>query len=106
MRDGLMPDMAAKFNAEKHKTGSGRPIKSELVACDSAVQTTDLVSRVKGAGQSVDECKDEHGESAVDPVIVTPQSSDWLVDLNHRAGSTVVDVATTQDIADTWLGIV
>jgi Ca-activated chloride channel family protein len=106
MRAGLLPDMAAKFNAEKHKTASGRPIKVELVACDSAVQTTDLVSRVKGAGQSEDECKDDSGASAPDPVVVTPQSSDWLVDVNHRAHAGVVDLSTTEDIADTWLGIV
>src|SRR5262249_9172455 len=100
------PDMADKFNAAHHKTASGRPIQIKLVSCDSAVQTTDLVSRVKGAGQSEDECKDDSGASAPDPVGVTPQSSDWLVDVNRQAHAGVVDLSTTQDIADTWLGIV
>jgi Ca-activated chloride channel homolog len=105
MRSGLLPDMAESFNSEDHETSSGRPIEVVVVQCDSAVQADDLVSRVKSAGPVEDGCRVD-GESAPDPTIVTPQSSDWLVDINHRAGRDVVDLATTDNIAETWLGIV
>jgi Ca-activated chloride channel family protein len=106
MRDGLLPAMAAEFNSADHKTASGRPIRVKVVACDSAVQADDLTNRVKGGAHADEGCTDEHGASADDPTIVTPQSGDWLVDINARAGRTVVDLTTTDDIADTWLGIV
>ena len=48
MRDGLLPEMAERFNADEHETSSGRPIEVAVVSCDSAVQATDLVARVNG----------------------------------------------------------
>ena len=104
-RDGLLPDMADRFNADRVRTSGGRPIKVVVVPCDSAVQAKDLVARVKGAGRSPKACGTDDGPSD-DPAVVTPQSRDWLVDVNHRAGTTVVDLAAASDIARTWLGIV
>ena len=104
MRDGLMPDMAEAFNRQHHKTASGKLIKVVVVKCDSFVQTDDLVSRIKGAGPADNHCE-TNSAPADSPTIVTPQSRDELVNINHRAGRTVVDTASP-DIAQTWLGIV
>lgn len=106
MREGLIPEMAKRFNSANHETASGRPIEVVVVKCDSAFQANDLVSRVKGNGRVEDGCGDGDGGAAADPTIVTPQSSDWLVDVNHRAGRVVVDLDSTVNVAETWLGIV
>ena len=107
MREGLLPEMAAEFNEAEHETASGQPIEIVLVACDSAVQADDLVSRVKGAGKPRTRVQSDAGGSAADPTIVTPQSADWLVDVNHRAGNaTSSTLDATESIAETWLGIV
>jgi Ca-activated chloride channel family protein len=100
MRDGLLPQMAQQFNDAGHKTASGRRIEIKLVACDSAAQAKDLVSRVK-TGTPVDE-----GCEGSNPTIVTPQADDWLVDVNHEAGRDVVDLGGTKSIAKTLVGIV
>jgi Ca-activated chloride channel family protein len=104
MRDGLLPEMAEEFNGAGHKTASGHPIQIVVISCDSSVQADDLVSRVRGVGRAEDSCGAD--TPAPDPTIVTPQSSDWLVDVNHRAERSVVDLNVTHNIAETWLGIV
>src|SRR3954447_19958648 len=104
MRPGLLPDMAETFNAGNHKTASGQPIEVHVVSCDSAAQIGDLVSRLKGT-QSADGCTAD-GSPAGNPTIVTPQSGDWLVDLNDHAGHEAVDIGAANHIAETWLGIV
>lgn len=106
MREGLIPEMAKRFNSADHETAAGRPIQVLVLKCDSSVQADDLVSRVKGNGRVDDGCGDGAGGSAQDPTIVTPQSADWLVDVNFRAGRAVVDLESTVNIAETWLGIV
>ncbi len=106
MRDGLLPQMATEFNDADHETASGQPIEIDVVSCDSSVQVADLVSRVKGTGPAQQGCETDAGRAAADPTIVTPQSGDWLVDVNHRAGHTVIDLEATEHIAETWLGIV
>jgi Ca-activated chloride channel homolog len=106
MREGLMPAMAEEFNDADHETAAGQPIEVVVVQCDSRNQSDDLVDRItKAVGTSEDGCKAD-GERAADPTIVTPQSSDWLIDVNHRSGRDVVDLDNTQNIAETWLGIV
>ena len=100
MREGLMPEMAEAFNDAEHEV-DGRRIEVELVSCDSATQVEDLVARIEGSGRADNGCVD----GAADPTIVTPQSTDWLVDMNHRAGRDVVDLASTEHVAETWLGI-
>jgi Ca-activated chloride channel family protein len=100
MRDGLLPQMAERFNDADHETDSGRSIKVVVVQCDSSVQTADLVARLaKGTAP------DERCEGG-NPTIVTPQSDDWLGDVNHLAGRTVVDTTKTESIARSWIGIV
>lgn len=106
MRAGLLPEMAKRFNSANHETASGRPIEVVVVKCDSFAQADDLVARVEGNGRADDVCGDGNGGTAPDPTIVTPQSGDWLVDVNHRAGRVVVDLDSTVNIAETWLGIV
>ena len=104
-RPGLLLDMAEQFNSEDHETDDGRPIKVKVVPCDSAVQTEDLVARVKAQGQAEASCKLDD-EAAPDPTIVTPQSRDWLTDVNTAAGRPVVDPADAPSIAKAWIGIV
>ena len=105
MRDGLLPEMAEQFNDADHETASGQPIEILPVSCDSSDQIADLDARLKGAALDAG-CQGESDEPADDPTIVTPQSDDWLVDLNHRAGQPVIDLAETPSIAETYLGIV
>jgi len=105
MREGLLPQMAAQFNARHHKTSSGQPIQVVVVSCDSAAQVDDLASRVKGAGAAEAGCRSEDAP-APDPTIVTPQSGDWFIDLNEAAGRQVVDRQTVSALAETWLGVV
>lgn len=104
MRDGLLSDMAESFNKAHHTTPSGHPVEVVVIKCDSAVQADDLVARSTAATRAADRCGD--GSTGSNPTIVTPQSDDWLVDINHRAGGTVIDLAATKNIAETWLGIV
>ena len=106
MREDLLPKMAEEFNAGGHTTPSGHPIEVVLVLCDSFAQVEDLVSRVVSGGPARQRCEDDAGAPAPEPTVVTPQSDDWLVYANHQAGRTVVDLAATDDIAETWLGIV
>jgi Ca-activated chloride channel homolog len=106
MREDLLPKMAEEFNAGDHRTPSGHPIQVVLVPCDSFAQVEDLVSRVGSGGPPRQRCKDEAGAPASEPTVVTPQSDDWLVYANHQAGRTLVDLEATDDIAETWLGIV
>jgi len=105
MRHGLLPEMAETFNRRHHKTSTGRPIEVEVVTCDSKPQTEDLLSRVNGFGRSGDGCGTKDAPAAA-PTIVTPQSDDWLTQINTGAGHDVIDIATTLSIAETWLGIV
>jgi len=105
MRPGLLPAMAEAFNKGHHETAAGDPIKVVVLSCDSAAQANDLVSRVKGAGRAEHGCGTQ-GDASQDPTIVTPQSSDWLVNINHQAGREVIDFGATKNIAETWLGIV
>jgi hypothetical protein len=106
MREGLLPEMAAEFNAGDHKTASGHPIEVTVIECDSVQQRDDLVSRSKRAGPAKNGCRDEAGVADPSPTIVTPQAADWLVDVNHEVESEVVDVEAALPIAKTWLGIV
>ena len=105
MRKGLLPDMAKAFNREHHKTAAGQIIKVVVLQCDSKQQTEDLVSRVTGGGPASDGCG-KKDSPAPEPTIVTPQSDDWLTEINHRARSDVIDIPATRSIAETWLGIV
>jgi Ca-activated chloride channel family protein len=105
LREGVLSDMAEEFNDADHETPSGQPIEVRVVSCDSAVQAADLVARVGGSGPALKACKDGD-RPAADPTIVTPQSSDWLVDVNHQAGRQVIDLDATENLAETWLGIV
>lgn len=106
-RPGLLLEMAERFNAEDHETSDGRPIEVEVVACDSAVQAGDLVARVRtGKASAEDTCEVDDSGTAQHPTLVTPQSRDWLTDVNTAAGREVVDVADAPSLAKAWIGIV
>jgi Ca-activated chloride channel family protein len=103
-REGLLIDMAEKYNEEDHEI-DGHPIEVKVVPCDSAVQAQDLVARVKAGSPGEGGCTTDDG-AAPDPTIVTPQSRDWLTDVNTAAGRQVVDAAGAPSIAQAWIGIV
>ena len=88
---GCCPRWPSEFNDEDHETAVGPADRDRRRPCDSADQADDLVARVDGGGTRTNECEDD-GERA-DPTIVTPQSDDWLVDVNDQAGRDVVDLA-------------
>ena len=105
MREGLLPEMAEEFNKEDHETADGRPIEVVMISCDSSDQAADLAERVGGPAAEA-QCHGESDGPAPDPTIVTPQSDDWLVDVNNDAPDDVIDLDATEGIAETWLGIV
>jgi Ca-activated chloride channel family protein len=104
LREGLLEDMAKRFNDDDHETASGQPIEIKVIECESAKQVEDLVARV-GNGSDVGACKDG-ADPAANPTIVTPQSDDWLSDINRLASRTVVDPDAAQPLAESYLGIV
>ena len=83
MRQGLLPEMASRFNKRGHTTPSGKRIEIRVYRYDSAPQVEDLTSRIV-RGVALD-------PKLPDQVIVTPQADHWLVHANYTAGRTVVD---------------
>ena len=106
MREGLLPEMAEEFNEEDHETADGRPIKVVVISCDSSDQAADLVGAGRRATPPKRECQASRTTPRRDPTIVTPQSDDWLVDVNNERRRDVIDLDATESIAETWLGIV
>ncbi|MFL6203799.1 MAG: extracellular solute-binding protein [Acidimicrobiales bacterium] len=104
LREGLLEDMAERFNDEGFEAASGQPIEIKVVECDSADQVEDVVARVTDVGE-IGACKDD-GQAAEDPTIITPQSDDWFTFLNHLAKSVVVDPGKAKPLAEAYLGIV
>ena len=98
MRTGLMKEMSAQFNLEKHRTPSGKLIQVQIFNHGSAEQSDDLVSRVNSGVPLV--------RDFPDPTIVTPSSADWLVRANESIGHTVVDLEGSRSIANSLIGIV
>ena len=98
MPDGLLPKMAEQFNKEGHRTKSGERIKVDVFVTGSPAGAADLLSRAV------------HGlpikRDMPDPVIFTPHVDHWLVQVNHRAGRTIVDLENTESIARSFIGII
>jgi Ca-activated chloride channel family protein len=97
MSPTLLPAFASAFNAEKHKTASGKTISVSPVLVNSGRQAELLTARV-GRGVSLD-------PQVPDPVLVTPSVDHWLSQVNQDTGKTVVDLTATQDLAIAWVGI-
>ena len=82
---GCSPRWPSEFNDADHETASGQPIEIRLVSCDSSEQIADLGRASKGAAPT----RSARTSRTSPPTIrrsSRPQSDDWLVDLNHRAG--------------------
>lgn len=109
--EGGFQEMAAAFNEEKHKTASGRQIWVRMSNNPSSIQARDLLSRVKdGIPQSYICCPPGGPDPHPDPTIVTPSSVHWLFDTNFQLNKVglpdVVDTASAESIALTYIGIV
>ena len=88
--------MAEQFNKEDHETADGRPIEIVSSSCDSSDQAADLVGARRGPRRRSTSATDESDEPAGDPTIITPQSDDWLVDINNEARRDVIDLDATR----------
>jgi Ca-activated chloride channel family protein len=95
--DRLLPVFASQFNATGHKIASGKRIEIRPVLADSAVQANVLVESLQ-RGALTDSRLGE-------PTLVTPVTDHWLSQVNHRAGRTVVDLASTEELAIAWTGL-
>jgi Ca-activated chloride channel family protein len=98
MRNGLLPEMAVKFNQAAHRTQFGKRIEIKVIDYSSSGQAEDLLSRVT-RGVPLD-------RNRPDPTIVTPSAAHWLVPVNQAAGRTIVDLRASHSIARAFIGIV
>ena len=94
MREGLLPEMAEQFNDEDHETADGRPDRDRgrhvrLVRPGGGPRRA-----CRRATPPMHECQDDSDEPADDPTIVTPQSDDWLVDVNHQRRAATSSIST------------
>src|SRR3972149_6641207 len=96
--NNLLPRFAEQFNRADNRTSSGRPIEVRPFTVNSGRMLPDLVGRV-AHGAAID-------PNLPDPTIVTPAADPWLVQANYLSGHPVIDLATTQKLATTWIGIV
>ncbi len=96
--DALFPAFARKFTAEDHETSSGHQIEIRLARANSGEITGELKSRIT-YGSAIDPAKPN-------PVIVTPAADHWVVDVNHTLGREVLDLASVEAPATTYIGIV
>ena len=103
--DRLLPVFARQFNESDRRIASGKRIQVRPVLVDSPTQTDVLVTSVQRgsvAGSSRSEFSmPELGE----PTVVTPVTDHWLAQLNYRAGGTVVDLSSTEELAIAWTGV-
>ncbi|MEO6398045.1 MAG: extracellular solute-binding protein, partial [Tepidiformaceae bacterium] len=97
-RTTLLPAFAEQFNGEHHETRSGSRIEVRLIRANSGEIAGELSSRVS-YGSAIDREK-------ADPTIVTPAADHWVVDLNYSLGRQVLDAASVETVATTYIGIV
>ena len=108
MSEALLPSMADRFNEAGYKTASGLRIEVRPVLVNSGIIAEGLIGRLKPGAPST-ECEATgcrpHWELP-DPTIVTPVAEHWLTHVNYAVGETILDLAITDSIAETWVGIV
>jgi serine/threonine protein kinase len=107
-RDGLLKEMAEKFNNVGHSTGSGKRIVVEVYDAPSELQGKYL-SELLRFGTRRDLNKETNGyvvKDIPDPTIVTPSSAHWLVTTNYEVGRPVVDLDAAESIVRPVIGIV
>ena len=108
MREGLLLEMAARFNQAGHRTLSGGPVVVEVHDVPPALQAAYLVDRAKwGIRRPIwQESGIPIDPNIADPTIVTPSSAHWFVNVNHEVGRNVVDLSAAQSIVQPFIGIV
>ena len=107
-RDGLLREMAEKFNDEDHRTPDGTRIVIKVWNVPSQLQGDYLIERIRdGVAIDLEDIIDGYVlPNYSDPTIVTPSSAHWLVDVNYELGHEVVDLAAAPSIVRPVIGIV
>jgi Ca-activated chloride channel homolog len=106
--DGALLPLAAQFNSQRFRTRSGRLIRVETQFVNSGTMVRELYSRAR-YGQGAAECEEAPGACPSrldDPTLVTPAADHWLRILNHLAGSSIVDLASSRTVAKSYVGVV
>jgi Ca-activated chloride channel family protein len=104
IRDGsglrLLRQMAEEFNAQGHRTDSGKRIKVEVYYQGGAEQSAELIARITEDTRIDPELPD--------PTLLTPSASHWLTKVNYAAGQEVIDLRDTdsRSLARAHVGIV
>ena len=114
-RDGLLKDMAKKFNEAGNRIGSGKKTVVEVYDAPSELQGKYL-SELLRFGTRRDLNEETNGyvvKNIPDPTIVTPSSAHWLVTVNYEVKrdrpelpSPVVDLQSADSIVRPVIGIV
>jgi len=108
LRDGLLKDMAKEFNKANHRTDTGKKVVVEVYNVPSELQGKYL-SQLLRFGTRIDLYKETNGyvvKNIPEPVIVTPSSAHWLINVNYEVGRSVVNLDTAEIIVRPVIGIV
>lgn len=107
-RDGLLKDMAKKFNEAGRRTDSGAKIVVKVYDAPSELQGKYLSELLRyGTRLNLNEITNGYvAKDIPDPTIVTPSSAHWLVTTNYEVGRAVVNLDTAQSIVRPVIGIV
>ncbi len=107
-RDGLLPEMAQKFNEQNHRTPAGQRIQVKVYDAPSELQAAYLIPRVKfGTRLDLNEITNGYVVKNIpDPTILTPSSAHWLVSANYELEREAVDIDNALSIVRPVIGIV
>ena len=107
-RDGLVPEMADRFNEEDHRMPDGTRIVVQVHNVPSQLQAAWLTAKVNtGISLDLTELSDGYVQPGYgEPTIVTPSSAHWLVTVNYEVGRELVDLAAALSIVRPVIGIV
>ncbi len=107
MTPRLLESFAAAFNREEHRVSSGRRIHIDGRTVNSSVIAEGLIARINPRVSSI-ECEATgcvNPRDLPDPIVVTPAADHWLSQLNAEIGRQVFDLANTQKLGTSWIGI-
>jgi len=94
----LLPAFARAFNAQDRKTESGQQIRVQLYRANSGEISGEIKARLAHSA-AIDRSKPN-------PTLVTPAADHWVNDVNKGVGTEVLDIAGSDTIATTYIGII
>ncbi len=106
--DGLLNEMAARFNSEGHLTQSGRrfEVRVTTVSIDAMIDFLTAATPPGGGSSAPSRNSDEYlGDRSELPTIVTAPSTHWFTGLNHSVGQELVGTESAEIIASTTVGV-